>query len=600
MHYAIPYKGYMLLNIISNIFYALFSVLSFIALIPMLNILFEKGNEIHSKPQWQGIKNMKDYFFDFMNFHLTSLVEQYGKSSALFYMVGVVITMFLLKNMFNYLAMFFITYLRNGVLRDIRNDLYNKTINLPIAFFSEKRKGDIMSRITSDVLEIQHSFLSMLEFIVKEPLTIIFTLVGMFVLSPKLTIFVLIFIPVSGFIISLIGKQLRKNSALAQKEQGHFLSLIEETLIGLKVVKAFNAENLFVKLFQKSTQKFYELSNKILHRQNLAAPMSEFLGILVIAVLLWVGGKMVLIDGALQAADFISFMGLSYNILTPAKQISKAFYSLKRGDAAAERVLEVLNMPDVMEDKIDAFEKNTFEDKIVYENVSFKYEDNWILQNFNLTIKKGQTVALVGQSGSGKTTLAALLSRFYDVDEGKITIDGIDVKNLKKQSVRGLSGLVTQESILFNDSVKNNIIFGKENITDEDVIKAAQIANAHEFIDNMPQKYETNIGDAGGKLSGGQKQRLSIARAVLKNPPIMILDEATSALDTESERLVQKALENMMENRTSLVIAHRLSTVQKADLIVVLQNGKIMEQGTHTELINHNGIYRRLVEMQEL
>lgn len=600
MRYALPYKGYGLLNIISNIFYALFSVFSFIALIPMLNVLFEKGNEVHTKPQWQGLKNVKDYFFDYMNFHLTTLVEQSGKSSALLYMVVVVIAMFLLKNLFNYLAMFFITYLRNGVLKDIRNDLYKKSIELPIAFFSEKRKGDIIARITSDVLEIQHSFLSMLEFIVKEPLTIIFTLIGMFVLSPKLTVFVLIFIPISGFIISLIGKQLRKKSVQAQREQGHFLSLIEETLIGLKVVKAFNAEKLFNNLFQKSTNKFYNLSNKILHRQNLAGPMSEFLGILVIAVLLWFGGRMVLIEGTLKAADFISFMGLSYNILTPAKQISKSFYSLKKGDAAAERVLEVLNTPDSMEDKENAINKDTFEEKIVYKNVSFKYEENWVLQDFNLTIKKGQTVALVGQSGSGKSTVAALLSRFYDVVEGNISIDGIDIRDLKKESVRGLAGLVTQEAILFNDTVKNNIIFGKENISDDDVINASKIANAHEFIDNMPQKYETNIGDAGGKLSGGQKQRLSIARAVLKNPPIMILDEATSALDTESERLVQNALENMMENRTSLVIAHRLSTVQKADLIVVMQNGKIMEQGTHTELINQNGIYKRLVEMQEL
>lgn len=595
-----PYKGYGILNIVSNILYAFFSVLSFVALIPMLNVLFQQAIPITEKPIWKGLGNIKNYASDFMNYKLTQIIEQTGKSDALLYMVLLIIVLFLLKNLFDYLAMYFITFLRNGVLKDIRNELYKKVVDLPISFFSEKRKGDVIARITSDVIEIQTSFLSILILIVKDPLTIIFTLGGMFIISPKLSIFVLVFIPIAGFVISLIGKQLRKKSGIAQREQGHFLSLIEETLGGLKVVKAFNAEGLFSRLFSESTYRFFTISNKIVNRQNLASPVSEILGIMVIAVLLWFGGRLVLIEHSIQPADFIAFMGLSYNILTPAKEISKAFYSIKKGDAAAERVLEILETPNPMDDKLDALEKTDFTESIAYENVSFKYEDKWVLKDFSLRIQKGQTVALVGQSGSGKSTVAALLSRFYDVNEGSIKIDGIDLRDMKKHSVRGLMGLVTQEAILFNDTVKSNIIFGKENVSDEQVTQAAQIANAHEFIVQMPNGYDTNIGDAGGKLSGGQKQRLSIARAVLKNPPIMILDEATSALDTESERLVQDALEQMMENRTSLVIAHRLSTVQKADLIVVMRDGKIVEQGTHQDLINRNGAYKRLVEMQEI
>ena len=600
IQYAIPYKIYGILNIISNIFYALFSVLSFLALIPMLNVLFKQENLVYVKPEWIGFGGAKEYLENFMNYQITTLSESLGESTALLYMVGLIITIFLLKNIFNYAAMFFITFLRNGVLKDIRNDLYQKSVSLPIAYYSEKRKGDMMARISTDVLEIQHSFLSILELIVREPLTIIFTLGGMFLLSPNLSLFVLVFIPISGYIISLIGKKLKERSDEAQKEQGYFLSLIEETLTGLKVIKGFNAENFFFKHFKESTQRFYTISNKLLNRQNLASPTSEFLGIVVIAALLWFGGRMVLLEKTLAASAFISFMGLAYNILTPAKAISKAVYSVRKGNAAAERVLEVLETPNLLDDIDNALVKTSFDEEIKFENLSFKYEEDWVLQDFNLSVKKGQTVALVGQSGSGKSTIAALITRFYDVNKGQITIDGNDIRNLTKKSLRGLMGLVTQDPILFHETVKNNIIFGLENVTDDQVIQAAKIANAHDFIIKLPQGYNTNIGDAGGKLSGGQKQRLSIARAVLKNPPIMILDEATSALDTESERLVQDALEQMMENRTSLVIAHRLSTVQKADLIVVLKEGKIIEQGTHKSLIAAKGTYKMLVEMQEL
>ncbi|MCL4122685.1 UNVERIFIED_CONTAM: hypothetical protein GTU68_046584 [Idotea baltica] len=496
--------------------------------------------------------------------------------------------------------MFFITFLRNGVLKDIRNDLYKKTVELPISFFSEKRKGDIMSRISTDVLEIQHSFLSVLEMLVREPLTIIFTIVAMLLISVKLTLFVFIFIPISGFIISLIGKSLKKKSANVQKEQGYFLSLIEETLSGLKIIKAYNGENKFNGQFEESTKRFYHFSNKLLNRTNMASPTSEFLGIGVIAVLLWYGGQLVLVDGTLDGENFIAYMGLAYNILTPAKAMSKASYNIKKGNAAAERVLEIIETKNVLEDNENAIVKNGFNTDIKFENISFKYEDEFVLKDFSLTIPKGKTVALVGQSGSGKSTLANLITRFYDVNSGCITIDNIDIKDLTKHSLRAQMGIVTQDAILFNDTIKNNMLLGDENASDEQIIEALKIANAWEFVEELPKGIETNIGDAGGKLSGGQKQRLSIARAVLKNPPIMVLDEATSALDTESERLVQVALENMMKNRTSLVIAHRLSTIQKADTIVVLQKGEIKEQGKHQELLAKSGIYKKLVDMQSL
>jgi subfamily B ATP-binding cassette protein MsbA len=496
--------------------------------------------------------------------------------------------------------MYFITFLRNGVLKDIRNKLYKKVVELPISYYSEKRKGDVIARITSDVLEIQHSFLSVLELIVREPLTILFTIIIMFGISVKLTLFVFIFIPIAGMIISRIGKSLKKKSDDVQREQGEFLSIIEETLGGLRVIKAFNSESRFYKTFTNSTKRFFDYSNILLNRQNLASPTGEFLGILVIGVLLWFGGKMVLVDETLDASSFIAYMGLAYNILTPAKAISKASYGVKKGNAAAERVLEILETENPISDIENPIQQENFENEISLKNISFKYEDEYVLKNFNLEVKKGKTVALVGQSGSGKSTIANLLTRFYDVNEGEIKIDGNNIKNLSKKSLRGLLGLVTQDSILFNDSVKNNIGLGKENATENEIIEAAKIANAHDFIMGLPRGYNTNIGDSGNKLSGGQKQRLSIARAVLKNPPIMILDEATSALDTESERLVQDALEKMMKNRTSIVIAHRLSTIQNADTIVVLYRGEIVEQGTHAKLMELNGTYKKLVQMQSL
>ncbi|QCX00367.1 ABC transporter ATP-binding protein [Aggregatimonas sangjinii] len=599
LRFAKPYRRYGYLNIFFNILYALFSALSFAALIPMLNVLFDKAEPVTKLPVYTGIGDIKDYFLDYMGYHVT----QYSggdKMKGLVLVIGLILVLFLLKNLFNYLAMYFITFLRNGVLKDIRNAMYAKITELPISYYSEKKKGDVIARITSDVLEIQHSFLSILELIVRDPLTILFTILIMFGLSVKLTLFVFIFIPIAGGIISWIGKSLKKKSDDVQREQGQFLSIVEETLGGLRVIKAFNSESRFYKTFSTSTKRFFDFSNTLLNRQNLASPTGEFLGILVIGVLLWFGGKMVLVEETLDASSFIAYMGLAYNILTPAKSISKASYGVKKGNAAAERVLEILETENPISEIANAIDKTDFNSGLVLKNISFKYADDYVLKNFNLTVPKGHSVALVGQSGSGKSTIANLVTRFYDVNDGVIEIDGISIKDLTKKSLRNLMGLVTQDSILFNDTVRKNIGLGKENATEEDIIEAAKIANAHDFISELPLGYNTNIGDSGNKLSGGQKQRLAIARAVLKNPPIMILDEATSALDTESERLVQDALEKMMRNRTSIVIAHRLSTIQTANTIVVLQKGEIVEQGSHEELMAKNGSYRKLVEMQSL
>lgn len=599
LRFGLPYKRFAFLNIFFNILYAIFSALAYVAMIPMMQILFGTTPKTDVTPTYEGIGQIKSYLEGFFNYKISQYMEQ-DRGSALLFVIGMIISLFFLKNIFNYLAMFFITFLRNGVLRDLRNELYQKTTTLPLYFFSEKKKGDLMARISSDVLELQHSFLSILELIIRDPLTIIFSLIVMFSFSVKLTFFVLIFIPVSGGIISQIGKSLKRKSDRVQKEQGEFLSLLEETLGGIKIIKAFNAENAFVKKFKHSTTRFFDFSNRLLNRQNLASPVSEFLGIVVISVLLWYGGKMVLIDQTLNGAIFLSYLGLAYNILTPAKGISKAYYNIKKGDAAAMRVVEIIEAKDEMEDVPDALEIKSLRREIKFDNVSFSYEQTPVLENFSLEIKKGQTVALVGPSGSGKTTLANLLNRFYDIDKGSLTLDGIPIDVVKKKSLYELTGMVTQDAILFNDSVRNNIALGNPNATLEQIKEAAKVANATEFIEKLEQGYDSIIGEGGNKLSGGQKQRLSIARAILKDPDILILDEATSALDTGSEKMVQEALENLMKNRTSLVIAHRLSTIQKADLIVVLNQGKIIETGTHKELIAQKSAYKKLVELQTL
>ncbi|MFN7044882.1 MAG: ABC transporter ATP-binding protein [Flavobacterium sp.] len=602
--YLKPYKSNVVLNIIFNILYALFSTLSFISLIPMLDVLFKDAEKVIEKPVYTGIWDITSYGKDFLYYYITNLTEEHGAQYALLLVVCIVISTFLLKNLFNYLALNYLTVVKNGVLKDLRKNMFDKIIQLPISYYSEKRKGDVMSRMLGDINEVKNSFFSILELIVKEPMTILFTIGAMIAISFKLTLFVFIFIPISGFVISKIGKSLKSKSIRAQQENGYLISIVEESLGGLKVVKSYNAEKSIISKFNDSINRLLKLSVSIERKNNLASPMSEFMGIVVIAILLWYGGNMVLVEKLangepiLEGSKFLAYMGLAYNILTPAKAISKASYQVKSGLAAAERVFEVLEVENTIVNQPNAIIKDSFNEKISIENINFSYAEENVLKNFSLEIPKGKTVALVGQSGSGKSTIANLLTRFYDVQEGTVKIDGIDIKDMTLESLRDLMGLVTQDSILFNDTIKNNIRLGKENATDEEIIAALKVANAYEFVSALPNGIETNIGDAGGKLSGGQKQRLSIARAVLKNPPIMILDEATSALDTESEKFVQVALENMMQNRTSIVIAHRLSTIQKADKIVVMQKGEIVEQGTHDELLALNGTYSKLVMMQ--
>ena len=587
----------MLLNIFFNILYAMFSALSFLSLMPMLEVLFGEKNTSYEKPEFEGFKNLGNNLEDWLNYQVSNFAGEDPKL-ALIFVISSIIILFFFKNLFNYLAMFFITFLRNGVLTSLRENLYKKIISMPLPFFSEKKKGDVISRITADVLEIQHSFLSILELIIREPLTIFFALMAMFLISSKLTLFVLFFIPISGFIISLIGRSLKATSTLVQTEQAEFLSITEETLQGLKVIKGFVSELFFINKFKESNNKFYNYSNKLINRQNLASPISEFLGISVIGALLWYGGQLVLVDLELKPAAFLTYMGLAYGVLTPAKAISKASYSIKKGNAAAERVLEVLESESTIKEIKNPIEKQSFKSDITFKNVSFKYDQESVLNNINFKIRKGQTVAIVGQSGSGKSTIANLIPRFYDVSSGEILIDNINVKNLSKTDLRKLMGLVSQDSILFNDTILNNIKLSNSKANSKDIEKAAKIANADNFIEKFEKGYELNVGDGGGKLSGGQKQRISIARAVLSNPPIMILDEATSSLDSESENLVQDALENLMKNRTSIIIAHRLSTIQKADIILVMNEGSIAEHGSHKELIKKNGIYSKLIKLQ--
>jgi len=596
--FAKKFKGHIFWNVFFNILYALFSTLSFVALFPLMEVLFNMNEKVTKLPEYTGVWNLGSYGQQYLQYYITKLSVENGEQYALLLTVTLVITTFLFKNGFNYFASQHLTKVKNGVLRDLREKMYDKIISLPISYYSEKRKGDVMARMLGDVNEVQNSFFMILELIVKEPLTIVFAIIAMMRISLELTLFVFAFIPISGFIISKIGKSLKSKSQNAQKENGFLISIVEESLGGLKVVKSYNSEGYFKTIFNNSIDRLLRLNNSIGKKNNLASPMSEFMGIVTIAVLLWYGGNLVLIDKTLNGALFIVYLGLAYNILTPAKAISKASYQVKNGLAAAERVFEILEVQNTITNKENAIKKESFNEKISIENINFRYADENVLKNFSLEIPKGKTVALVGQSGSGKSTIANLLTRFYDVQEGTVKIDEIDIKDLTLESLRNLMGLVTQDSILFNDSIKNNIRLGKQDATDEEIIDALKVANAYEFVKHLSNGIETNIGDAGGKLSGGQKQRLSIARAVLKNPPIMILDEATSALDTESEKFVQIALENMMQNRTSIVIAHRLSTIQKADKIVVMHKGEIVEQGTHDELLALNGTYSKLVTMQ--
>jgi subfamily B ATP-binding cassette protein MsbA len=583
-----------------NILYALFNILTVLSFLPVLSILFETdGNQVYEKPTYEGITSSFDYFKNSFYYEITQYIEANGVMDTLAAVSVFCIILFFFKNLFRFLSSYELAFLTNGITKDLRDTIYNKVIALPLPYFSEKRKGDLISRITVDVQVVEVSFLDSIGSIARDPLTIIIILIMMFAMSAKLTLFVFVMLPISGFIISSLGKKLKRNSMKAQQESGKFLSLLEETLSGLRIIKGFNAEKIVVGKFNDSTSTYAKWMTKVIQRQKLASPLSEFLGAVTIMIILWFGGNIILSgNSSLDAATFVTYIALFYSVLQPAKAFSNSVSNIQKGNAAAERILDILETENTITDKSDAKVKSTFEESILFDNVTFSYDEDVVINNLSLEIKKGETVALVGQSGSGKSTMANLLTRFYDVNNGAVKIDGKNIKDLTKASVRSLMGIVTQDSILFNDSVFNNIKFGDPKANLEDVKRASEIANAHEFIEDLPEGYNTNIGDAGGKLSGGQKQRLSIARAVLKNPPIMILDEATSSLDTESEVLVQKALDRMMEERTSLVIAHRLSTIQKADRIVVMGKGKILEHGKHDELLKKKGEYFKLINMQ--
>ena len=597
LKYGINYSYFGLLNILFNILYAIFSALAFVSFIPMLDVLFKQTEIVYTKPEYTGIGNIREYLESYFNYYLSNQLET-DVSSTLIIVVGIVVFFFLMKNIFNYLALYNITFVKNGLLKNLRENLYSKVLNMPISYFLNKKKGDLMSRITADILEIQTSYLSILELMVREPLTILFTLIVMFTISPRLTLFVTLFIPISGFIISIIGKKLRKDSKEVQQQQSNFLSIIDETISGQKVIKSFLSESFFLDKFKSINSLLFKFSNKVINRKNLAGPFSEFMGILVIGVLLWFGGKMVLISETISGTTFIVFMGLAYNILTPAKNLSKSFYSIKKGNAAAERVFEIIEYNNDRVDQKRDVELIKFENKITFENIEFNYGDSKILDKISFTINKGESVALVGSSGSGKTTIANILNGFFNPKSGNLLIDNNNISQITKESLYKNISIVTQESILFNDSILNNIKIGNLDSKKEDVINAAKEANAHEFIEQQLDGYNTMIGDYGNKLSGGQKQRLTIARAMLKSPSILILDEATSSLDSKSEKKIQDAINKLMQGKTSLIIAHKFSTIKKCDKIILIDKGKIIAKGTHEELINSNSSYKNMNELQ--
>ena len=602
LKYVKPYKQNLVLNIIFNLLYSLFAVVSISSLFPILKILFDN---IDTSPEAVLLKpeGISDFSFENIQYLLNkTIVEQMqirGELTVLAWICLTTVSLFLLRNLFRYLAQYYMISLKSGVAMDIRNDLYNKIISLPVSFFTDQRKGDLMSRVTSDVEGIKGFILSPLVEIFRAPFMIIVSLVTLIYLNPSLTLVAFIVLPLMGFMISAISKTLKRNTHKAQILLGGLISNVEETIGANKIIKIFNAENILKKRFFKENDDWRNVSNKVDRRYELSSPISELLGSITMIILVWYGGKVIIEGGSLTGEAFLTFIGVFFQMLDPAKSLSRSLTDVSRGTASAERVFNILDADIVVEDREGAEEIKSFEHEIEFKNVWFSYEkDNDVIKDFNLKIKKGMNVALVGQSGSGKSTIANLMARFYDVNKGAILIDGIPLRDLKLSDYRKLIGMVTQDSILFNETIRYNIGLGKEGATDNEIYNAAKVANATEFIEKLPNKFDENIGEGGSKLSGGQKQRLSIARAVLKNPPIMILDEATSALDTHSERLVQEALDYMMKHTTSLIIAHRLSTIQNSDLIIVMDNGEIREAGTHDELIERGGIYARLIQMQ--
>ncbi len=596
LSYIKPYYGYAGLNIFFNVLTVVFSLFSFTLLVPFLNLLFGQEELVSVKPVLEF--NTRS-FLKYLNYEISQIIISEGKVQALIYICGVILVAFFLRNFARFMAMYFMANVRIGAIKGLRNAIYSKILILPLAFFSQHKKGDIIARVTTDIQEVEFSIMNYLEMIVRDPVTIIAFLIFMISISPQLTLFVLIILPITGFIIGRIGKSLRKQSKIGQNLFAGLLSTIEETIGGLRIIKAFNAIDYTESRFMKFNEAYSKLLIWIYRRRDLSSPLSEFLSSAVIIVVLWFGGRMVLDENpTIAAADFITYIVVFSQIIPPAKTFAHGFFSIQKGIASAERIFEILDADEVIEEITNAKAVDGFRKEIEFRNVVFRYEKEDVLKDINIKIQKGKLTALVGESGGGKSTMADLIPRFYDVTAGEIYLDAENIKNLKIEGLRKLMGIVSQESILFNDTILNNIAFGLDSVSKEEVIAAAKVANAHEFILNTDDGYETNIGDRGVKLSGGQRQRISIARAVLANPPILILDEATSSLDTESEKLVQEALFNIMKDRTSIVIAHRLSTIQHADEIIVLKKGEIVERGTHKELIALDGVYKRLQNLQ--
>ncbi len=597
LNFAKPYWIYAVFNIVFNVLTVIFSLVSITMIIPFLGLLFGTQEKVYTTSSLDfNTNSIKENFY----FHITQIIDSRGQIDALFFICGLVLIMFLFRNLFRYLALYFLTPIRNGVVKDMRNALHKKILNLPLSYYTEKRKGDIISRMTTDLVEIEWSIMSSLEMIFKDPLNIIIFLLSLVFISPELTIFVVILFPIAGFLIARIGKSLKKSSEKGQNKIGELLSNIDENIRGLRIIKSFRAENIIQSKFEKNSNQYKIIMNRLLRKKDLSSPMSEFLSTIVLVCVMWVGGKLVLSnENSLSPEEFIGYIAIFSQIIPPAKSFTTAFYFIQKGRASSKRIMDILDAENNIKDPLISKSKN-FNRQLSFKNVSFQYDTKTVLKNISFNIKIGETIALVGESGSGKSTIADLLARFYDVEKGEITIDDINIKDFKLNDLRGLMGIVSQESIMFNDSVINNITLGNTKADLDDVINAAKAANAHDFIMDMKEGYNSNIGEGGDKLSGGQKQRLSIARAIYKNPPILILDEATSSLDTKSEKLVQEALSQLMKNRTSLVIAHRLSTIQNADRILVIKDGEIIEQGSNQELIKKEGYYKKLLDYQNL
>ncbi len=596
--YTLNYKTYVLLNVVCNIGFVVFNLLSLLLFIPFLRLLFGESEPQYDKPEFALTKEWGEQYFNYL---MGSFVSENETLDSLVFICLTVLLLFFLKNLFRYLAMFFLAAVRHGVVRDIRAALFDKVVDLPIGYFSEERKGDYIARLTNDVQEVNYSVMSSLELIFRDPLSIIISLTALFIISPQLTLMSLVLMPLSALVISRVSKSLKRTSGKVQEKFGELVSGIEESLSGMKIIKAFNAQGFIKGKFSHHNDRYNELTIRAYRKLDLASPLSEFLGAAVMVTLVWYGGRLILSDHletSLDGGAFIGFIIVFSQVMRPVQAISSAYSNLNKGAAALERIEAVMDAPVTITEKPDARDTSTFNSAIIYQHVDFAYDRKTVLKNINLHIPKGKSIALVGESGAGKSTIADLLPRFYDPTHGRITIDGIDLRDLKIDALRNLFGIVTQQAILFNDTVFNNIAFGMEGVDESEVIRAAKVANAHEFITQLDNGYHTNIGDGGGKLSGGQRQRLSIARAVLKNPPILILDEATSALDTESEKLVQDALYRLMENRTSIIIAHRLSTIQHCDEILVMKDGEIIERGQHLALYDQKGVYHKLIELQ--